>query len=516
MLCLLTMQWSWADGVIRLKTRSIRHGGGPYPALRRGSGKHVILQFGSYPGPEVREELARRGIRVLGYVPDSALMVSAGQALDLQGLDVTWAGTLDATDKISPSPAMDTAAAFLVVFYADADVGQARALVEQRGFVVLEHPGLLPGQLLVTGARDRLEQLAALDEVSYVLPASTDLVAGNTVVGCAGALTEAGPVAEYVEVGSGWSKDAAGGVSLQYFFDSLTAQLSENAIRGEVERAFQEWARYANISFLAGSGQAAARSIDIRFATGVHGDGYPFTTGVLAHTFYPSPPNAEPLAGDIHFNDDVSWQVGTGVDLFSVALHEAGHALGLGHSDNPGAVMYPYYRLSTGLSADDIAGIQALYGAIDTTPPPSGGASPPSLPQTPATPVTPVTPTTPTAPATPTTPTTPASPTTPATPTTPQTPAVNDATPPSLTIVVPGSTIVSTSAASAAFSGRASDNVGVTAVKWSTSTGSAGTASGTVNWSADVPLLVGTNVVVIRAYDAAGNSAWRAVTVVRR
>jgi hypothetical protein len=502
MLCLLTMQWSWADGVIRLKTRSIHHGGGPDSAIRRGYGKHVILQFGSYPGPEVREELARRGIRVLEYVPDSALMVSAGKALDLEGLDVTWAGTLDAADKISPSPAMDTAAAYLVVFYADADLGQARALVEQRGYLVLEHPGLLPAQLLVTGTRDRLEQLAGLDEVSYILPASTDLVAGDPVIGCVGALTEAGPVGEYVQVGNGWSKDAAGGVSLQYFFDSLTARLYENATRGEIERAFQEWAHYANISFLAGSGQAAARSIDIRFATGVHGDGYPFTTGVLAHTFYPSPPNAEPLAGDIHFNDDVNWQVGTNVDLFSVALHEAGHALGLGHSDNPGAVMYPYYRLSTGLAADDIAGIQALYGAIDTTPPSSGGTSPPSLPppQTPASPA-------------PTSPTTPTSPTS---PTPPQTPAANDPTPPSLTIVVPGSTIVSTSAASASFSGRASDNVGVAAVTWSTSTGSSGTASGTANWSANVPLLVGTNVVTIRAYDADGNSAWRAVAVVRR
>jgi hypothetical protein len=29
-----------------------------------------------------------------------------------------------------------------------------------------------------------------------------------------------------------------------------------------------------------------------------------------------------------------------------------------------------------------------------------------------------------------------------------------------------------------------------------------------------VPLLTGTNVVTVRAYDAAGNSSWRAVTVV--
>jgi hypothetical protein len=31
-----------------------------------------------------------------------------------------------------------------------------------------------------------------------------------------------------------------------------------------------------------------------------------------------------------------------------------------------------------------------------------------------------------------------------------------------------------------------------------------------------VPLLVGSNVITVRAYDAAGNSSWRAITVVRR
>jgi hypothetical protein len=40
-------------------------------------------------------------------------------------------------------------------------------------------------------------------------------------------------------------------------------------------------------------------------------------------------------------------------------------------------------------------------------------------------------------------------------------------------------------------------------------------ASGTANWSAVVPLLIGNTTVTIRAYDAAGNSAWRSLTVVR-
>jgi hypothetical protein len=76
--------------------------------------------------------------------------------------------------------------------------------------------------------------------------------------------------------------------------------------------------------------------------------------------------------------------------------------------------------------------------------------------------------------------------------------------------------MVATSSTSIAVSGTASDNVSVAAVKWTTSTGYSGTASGTSKWSASVPLLVGSNVITVRAYDAAGNSSWRAITVVRR
>ena len=41
------------------------------------------------------------------------------------------------------------------------------------------------------------------------------------------------------------------------------------------------------------------------------------------------------------------------------------------------------------------------------------------------------------------------------------------------------------------------------------------TATGTAAWSATVPLLTGSNAITIRVFDAAGNSAWRSLVVVR-
>jgi Glucodextranase, domain B len=90
-----------------------------------------------------------------------------------------------------------------------------------------------------------------------------------------------------------------------------------------------------------------------------------------------------------------------------------------------------------------------------------------------------------------------------------------DTTPPSLTVATPGATSISTTSSTINFSGTATDNVGVASVKWSTNTGSQGTATGTSAWSATIPLLEGSNAVTIRVYDAAGNCGWRSVVVTR-
>ena len=44
-----------------------------------------------------------------------------------------------------------------------------------------------------------------------------------------------------------------------------------------------------------------------------------------------------------------------------------------------------------------------------------------------------------------------------------------------------------------------------------------GVATGTTYWqTGNIPLLVGTNTIVVRARDGTGNTSWRSVTVTRR
>ena len=83
---------------------------------------------------------------------------------------------------------------------------------------------------------------------------------------------------------------------------------------------------------------------------------------VLAHGI--TPPD-----GRIHFDEAEKWtEKGSRFwskteSLYQVATHEIGHALGLGHSTDADAVMWPFSKKGKPkLAKDDIAGIRKLYG----------------------------------------------------------------------------------------------------------------------------------------------------------
>lgn len=105
--------------------------------------------------------------------------------------------------------------------------------------------------------------------------------------------------------------------------------------------------------------------IELRFASGAHGDGQPFDGpgGTLAHATGP------PAPGWLHMDSSEAWIPESelpadrdGFRLAKVLAHELGHNVGLGHTGVPGSLMFPRYTNHIlALDDDDLAGLEALY-----------------------------------------------------------------------------------------------------------------------------------------------------------
>lgn len=163
-------------------------------------------------------------------------------------------------------------------------------------------------------------------------------------------------------------------------FSSALSDFMPIGFEAVIGAAFDAWSAVADITFVEvpDSGDAynaSGASGDIRIGVHVF-DG---TGGTLAHGYYP-PANGDTAAGDIHFDEGDIWDLtdaGTGFNIFRVAAHEIGHAIGLDHVSEivATALMNPFYTETTplGLLADDIAGAIALYGtaSIEPIPEPS-------------------------------------------------------------------------------------------------------------------------------------------------
>ena len=136
-------------------------------------------------------------------------------------------------------------------------------------------------------------------------------------------------------------------------------------------RAFQTWASVANISIgvtsdggqafgSPGAVQGDSRFGDIRIGAIAQ------SPGVLAVSQPPGQAGGT-WAGDMNFNTADILSLGgqpNSIDLYTLALHEAGHSLGLADNNDPSSVLYQNYQgiQPNGLSAGDVSAIQALYG----------------------------------------------------------------------------------------------------------------------------------------------------------
>jgi Ca2+-binding RTX toxin-like protein len=159
-----------------------------------------------------------------------------------------------------------------------------------------------------------------------------------------------------------WSFATTTGASFAFDY-----AISDPVLQQAIQAAFDTWEQIANIDFVLVSDSA---SVDIRLGWDAI-DGASNTVAQAA-TSYSMSTHIYSFA-EIRFDTAENWTTDanyTGysyINFYAVALHEIGHALGLDHSDDPNSIMYSYTGSVTELSAADIAGVQAIYGAATGT-----------------------------------------------------------------------------------------------------------------------------------------------------
>lgn len=198
--------------------------------------------------------------------------------------------------------------------------------------------------------------IAPLTASAYTLASTSPGKWGSPVMGTGATVTWS-----LMPSGTSCGQEFAG-CSITSFADAMPT-----GWQSAVNAAFGMWSSVANLNFVQVTDDGAAfntatTSGDIRLGLHVFDGAF----GILAHGYYP-PINGGSAAGDIHFDVAENWKIGfggAGFDIVQVLAHELGHALGLDHTSTPGSLMNPFYSEAfLGPQADDIAGMQHIYGA---------------------------------------------------------------------------------------------------------------------------------------------------------
>jgi hypothetical protein len=192
--------------------------------------------------------------------------------------------------------------------------------------------------------------------------------------------------------------------------DNRTTSIRVESLQSTQQAAFDAWSAVADIQFQYLGIDHSLRPIDDPAATSpmIRVGAFAFG-GVWSHCLagaaFAAPPNVGSVAGDIFLNANVGFQLSTApddselapfplgnglhmTDLYMLALHEIGHAIGLGGSSDPDSVLCDGNALSASLrtqflwrkpKADDVAGAVFLYGPPRPTTSPESGTATQSL-----------------------------------------------------------------------------------------------------------------------------------------
>ena len=160
-------------------------------------------------------------------------------------------------------------------------------------------------------------------------------------------------------------QDKWGKSHLRYYMRGRdTRDMSVKVWDGAFRLAFDSWSEVTPIVF---EQTNKSDNADILIGVGSRRrQGFGKSGGVLAWAQMPTRPDFEGTLWTM-FDVAENWTLpdeGYGIILQSVACHEIGHLLGLSHSKDENALMYPYINDALKPREDDISSIRALYGPI--------------------------------------------------------------------------------------------------------------------------------------------------------